>query len=89
MVISAGLWIVWGLAFWAGQQYKLGAGHQTATMAAMLSAGMTTIAWIIGQVVAPLVETARVWFELGRQDCTCRKESAAAPPVLRIVRSDN
>lgn len=84
MAISAVLWLVWGLAFWAGCNYHLGAGHQTATMAAMLSAGMTTIAWILGVVVAPIAETARVWFEIGRRDCQCQREPARVIPLRAV-----
>lgn len=61
------LWVGWLSATWVSENtdHRLPALHYVGQQALMLAAGLATIAWLLSCLVAPMIETAKVWRDIG------------------------
>ena len=77
VVVTTMAWMVWLVAL-AGS--PVGWGHEVATSVAQVVAEVGTVCCVILWMIPPVLATARVWHEIGReqqrQDCpSCRRAS--------------
>lgn len=69
-------WVLWIVAYSASKMVPVGWGHMTAMAVSQMVAGIGTVICVILWLVAPVIETARVWHRIGvneqRSQCsTC------------------
>jgi hypothetical protein len=88
---TVALWVLWVAALWGGETHDVGPGHRICEMVLRVTAVTAAIAWAMAALVAPLVETARIWRDIGRREARkdhqcdeCRRQRQNLAAVIPI-----
>lgn len=83
------LWSAWLAVAWVSHQPGVSEEMIVAANALMLLAGLASVVVILSILVQPMLNTARVWYDIGleeqRRQCTCRPARAQEhAPIIPI-----